>query len=890
VRNPLTNPTEMPADGMASASTVCMTDPVLQFVTQGVFVFAFVLTLVDYLRRPALQRLEVAILFGCLTPLILLQLLSRVMGELPTWVGTLAAAAFLAHPFVLIRLLTYFRPVPRFQQAIAGVGLGGACVLLLVGGSPLSMWASLGIVLAFGYVEVYAAVGFVRAALATRGITHARLVAIALGSGCLGAVIVVAGLTTVVPSVASLAQPVSNLLALGSALGYYVGFASPRLLRRTWQRIEVEQFLIGLAGHSGETRVATALDYLGPAAARATGGVWAVVAVGDTQTRQLVLHADSGSKRALAEAGITALELAADAPALMRAWHDQQPIATSHPEDWGPGLRAIAGAVGGVRAALISPLIASGRAYGLFVVLANRVSPFVEDDLAILSVLAEQAALAIEGLRLLEDNARERTTLGAVMASMQDGLLVMDEADLIRYCNARVDELLGMESGTLLGQPLESAVTAFGARVADFDAVSVTKTLRASEKRPPLEMCIVGPPRRDVLLQSFAVADAAGTRRGTGIVLRDVTAERDLARTKDELVSVVSHELRTPLASVVGFAELLRTRDLGEAQRQRFLTVIEEEGRRLTALINDFLDLQRMESGRQQISPRPEELAPLLDRAVASAGEDPLCPIRLEIEDRLALVRVDADRLLQVLSNLLSNARKYSPHGGTVCVAARAADGQVTVSVQDEGLGVPPEAQSHLFQKFYRVDNSDRRQIKGTGLGLTISRKIIEAHGGRIWAESAGLGQGSRFSFTLPVAEARTTSGDVLIVEDDAGFARLITAEMAGYGLTTVSVTTVEDALAQVDRERPRAVVLDLLLPGAQGEVFLRRLRRAGLQDVPVIVVTVKDLSDEERTTLDDLGVITVLRKSAGVAAAASEVVREVITPRVAVGAGGISG
>jgi CheY-like chemotaxis protein len=373
-------------------------------------------------------------------------------------------------------------------------------------------------------------------------------------------------------------------------------------------------------------------------------------------------------------------------------------------------------------------------------------------------------------------------------------------------------------------------------------------------------------------------------------VLRDVTAERDLVRTKDELVSVVSHELRTPLASVVGFAELLRTRELAEAQRQQFLTVIEEEGRRLTALINDFLDLQRMESGRQQISPRPAELAPLLERAVAAAGADPVCPIRIEIENRLPAVRVDGDRLLQVLSNLLSNARKYSPGGGTVRVAARAADGQVTVSVQDEGLGVPPEAQAHLFQKFYRVDNSDRRQIKGTGLGLTISRKIVEAHGGRIWAESAGLGQGSRFSFTMPVAETPATSGDVLIVEDDSGFARLMAAEMAGYGLTAVAVSTVEDALAQVDRERPRAVVLDLLLPGAEGEVFLRRLRRAGLQDIPVIVVTVKDLTIEERVELDELGVVTVLRKSAGVAAAASEAVRQVITPRVAVEAGGISG
>src|SRR5712692_5587934 len=299
-----------------------MIDPVLQLVTQGVFVFAFVLTLVDYIRRPALQRLELAILFGCLAPVIVLQLVSRLLGELPTWVSTLAVVAFLAHPYVLIRLLTYFRPVPRFQQVIAMVALAGAWALLLAGGSPLAVWASLGIVLAFGYVEAYAAVSFVRAALATRGITHARLVAIAVGSGCLGAVMVVAGLATAFPSTTPLTEPLSNVLALGSALGYYVGFASPRLLRRTWQRIEVEHFLIGLTGHSGETRVATALDYLGPAAARATGGVWAAVAVGDANNRQLTLHADPTSGRALEAAGVNCLSLQPEAPALMRAWHD----------------------------------------------------------------------------------------------------------------------------------------------------------------------------------------------------------------------------------------------------------------------------------------------------------------------------------------------------------------------------------------------------------------------------------------------------------------------------------------------------------------------------------------------------------------------------------------
>src|SRR5207237_3274027 len=136
-------------------------------------------------------------------------------------------------------------------------------------------------------------------------------------------------------------------------------------------------------------------------------------------------------------------------------------------------------------------------------------------------------------------------------------------------------------------------------------------------------------------------------------------------------------------------------------------------------------------------------------------------------------VSADADQVLQVLANLLSNARKFSPRGGEVTLTARARPGMVEVSVRDRGLGLPPEAVPRLFEKFYRVDNSDRREIKGTGLGLAICQQIVAAHGGRIWAESDGLGHGSRFILTLPLADAEPVEGDVLIVEDDRGFARL---------------------------------------------------------------------------------------------------------------------
>ncbi|HEV8636358.1 MAG TPA: ATP-binding protein [Chloroflexota bacterium] len=237
---------------------------------------------------------------------------------------------------------------------------------------------------------------------------------------------------------------------------------------------------------------------------------------------------------------------------------------------------------------------------------------------------------------------------------------------------------------------------------------------------------------------------------------------------KNELISVVSHELRTPLTSVVGFTELLLSRGFDETQRAGFLQLLHQESLRLTELVDEFLDLQRIESGRQQLAPVPTDLRAVLTHAVATRQDDPSHRLALDLSTDLPLVQADADQVYQVLANLLSNAKKYSPEGGEVRVSAIARDGEVEVSVADRGLGIPPEAMARLFERFFRIDTSDRRAIRGTGLGLAVVRQIVAAHGGRVWAESEGAGRGARFVFTLPVAkttadEPPTTRGRDLV-------------------------------------------------------------------------------------------------------------------------------
>ena len=354
-----------------------------------------------------------------------------------------------------------------------------------------------------------------------------------------------------------------------------------------------------------------------------------------------------------------------------------------------------------------------------------------------------------------------------------------------------------------------------------------------------------------------------------------------LSRAKDELVSMVSHELRTPLASLVGFAELMVSREVSEAQRKEYLGVMLQEGRRLTALINDFLDLQRMEGGHQVLNIAPADLNALVARAVKIGGDNPSTPIEVRLPDRLPLVMVDSDSMLRVLGNFISNARKYSPNGGAIVIGASLEGDMVEIYVQDHGLGIPREAMPRIFRRFYRVDSADRRLIKGTGLGLSISKRIVESHGGKISARSAGLGKGSLFLFTVPIARERSQSGDVLLVEDDAGFAHLLEAELVSRGLSAVWAADAETAEHLMQHRKARAVVLDLMLPGLQGEDFLARLRGTYDSSVPVVVVTIKNLEPAHSLALQKLGVIAVLRKTAGAAEAAANLIAHSLAPEL---------
>ncbi len=226
---------------------------------------------------------------------------------------------------------------------------------------------------------------------------------------------------------------------------------------------------------------------------------------------------------------------------------------------------------------------------------------------------------------------------------------------------------------------------------------------------------------------------------------------RESERMKTELVNIVSHELRTPLASVLGFTALLLKREFDPAARRHYLGIIDAQARRLAALLEDFLDVQRIEHQGLELAAESVDLASLLDeQAQLYAAQSPKHRLEVALAERPLQVHGDANRLAQVVGNLLSNAIKYSPEGGVVELAAERHDGEVRVSVRDEGLGIPSDQQERIFTKFFRGD-AGATGITGTGLGLAVSREIVEAHGGRIGFDS-DPGMGSTFWVELPEA------------------------------------------------------------------------------------------------------------------------------------------
>ena len=500
---------------------------------------------------------------------------------------------------------------------------------------------------------------------------------------------------------------------------------------------------------------------------------------------------------------------------------------------------------------------------------------FSQEDEETLAMFAAQAAIVVSNARRYREERRARTSLETLVDTSPVGVAVFDAStgapvSFNREMARIVDGLRDPE------QPPAQILESLTCRRADGREVSLmewplAELFGSGETVRAEEIVLSVPDGRSVaaLLNATPIRSEDGELESFVVTLQDMTPMEEMERLRAEFLGMISHELRTPLTSIRGSATAMQdaAEDLDGAELRQFLRVIVEQADNMRELIDDLLDVARIEAGSLSVSPEPVDAALLVDRArntfLSGGGRNSL---EISLDPDLPPVMADRRRIAQVIGNLLSNAARHSPESSAIGVRAARDGAHIAVSVADEGRGIPAEQLPRLFRAGFSGGAGRNGGGGDTGLGLSICKGIVEAHGGRIWAESEGTSLGARFTFTIPVAEDaaapdsrsapvqawgndgvgrgwRRESKDesILVVDDDPQMLRVIRNALLKASYDPVVTADPEEALRIMRDERPSLALLDMMLPGhwsgAAGGIHLMQ-DLFGIADVPVIFLS----------------------------------------------------
>lgn len=392
-----------------------------------------------------------------------------------------------------------------------------------------------------------------------------------------------------------------------------------------------------------------------------------------------------------------------------------------------------------VHALIFVPLVINNRVIGILGIINRKKGNHLsKEHITLLSTLAGYAAIAIENARAYQQAERERSKLETLLTNIKEGIIVADlEARLI-LVNKTTQELFKLQDEQYIGKPINAV----------FEHPDLIEMFGLEKRTKPF--------RAEIALEDGHILNAQLTpipEVGYAIVMQDITYLKELDQIKSDFVNTVSHDLRTPLTAILGYVELLDRVGPVNTQQAEFIRRILISVNSITALINDLLDLGRIEAGfdsRKEVVPMQVMLRYAID-GLRVRSLDKEQTLILEVDESLPPTIGNPIRLRQMISNLVNNAIKYTPTGGEIRVSGHAEGGQLILQVCDNGPGIPAADQPYIFDKFYRGSNAGSN-ISGTGLGLAIVKSIVENHAGRIWVDSIP-GEGSTFTVVLPIVE-----------------------------------------------------------------------------------------------------------------------------------------
>ena len=490
---------------------------------------------------------------------------------------------------------------------------------------------------------------------------------------------------------------------------------------------------------------------------------------------------------------------------------------------------------------------------------------FTPEDEETLVMFASQAAMVIANARRYQDERQARVRLETLINTSPVGVVVFDAKtgapvsfnhEALRIAHALLDRDQSPEH--VLG--VATCVRADG-RELSLEEFTLAQLMSAGETVRAEEIVLKVPDGRSVtaLLNASPISSEDGEIESFVVTLQDMTPQENLERLRAEFLGMVSHELRTPLATIKGSTSTLLNSlsDLDPAVMTQFHRIIDQQVDHMHDLVSDLLDVARVETGTLSVELGPAKVADMVDEArsrfMSTRGESNL---KVDLPPDLPLVMADRRRIVQVLGNLLSNAARYSPEGSPILVNAARDGVLVSVSIADEGKGVPVDLAPHLFQKSSWLGASERvGVIGGSGLGLTLCKGIVEAHGGRIWVESDGPATGARFTFTMPVLEQEdiaaavqqapssiqsrqvlTEQVRILAVDDDPQALRYVRDALMRAGYHPIVTGNADEVSQLMSEEKPDLVLLDLMLPGSDGTQLMKDI--LDIADVPVIFLS----------------------------------------------------